>query len=102
MTLLEILTDIRSLEEELLGFERKYGLNSEAFFAAYSSGEEPEDDREVLNFSEWASLYRTRCALQALVEIRSTKLTNEEDAVLEEFESFRRKHPFSLASLDED
>lgn len=65
MTLWEILRDIHSLEEELLELERKYGLRSETFYAAYSSGEEPEDDRWVLDFSEWASVYRTWLARQA-------------------------------------
>jgi len=55
----EVLTDIHALEEELLDFERKYGLRSETFYAAYTSGEEPEDDAWVLDFSEWASVYRT-------------------------------------------
>lgn len=59
MTLHELLTDIHTLEEELLEFERKYGLRSETFYAAYSSGEEPEEDFWVLDFSEWASVYRT-------------------------------------------
>jgi hypothetical protein len=53
------LLDIYSLEEELLEFERKYGLRSETFYAAYSQGEEPKDDRLVLDFSEWASVYLT-------------------------------------------
>lgn len=65
MTLWETLLDIHSLEEELLEFERKYGLRSEIFYAAYSNGEEPEDDRWVLDFSEWASVYRTWLARQA-------------------------------------
>jgi hypothetical protein len=65
MTLWETLLDIHSLEEELLEFERKYGLRSEIFYAAYSQGEEPEDDRWVLDFSEWASVYRTWLARQA-------------------------------------
>lgn len=65
MTLQEVLSDIHSLEEELLEFERKYGLRSETFFAAYNSGEEPEDERWVLDFSEWASVYRTWLARQA-------------------------------------
>lgn len=55
----EILADIHALEEELLEFERRYGLRSETFYAAYVSGEEPEDDGWVLDFSEWASIYRT-------------------------------------------
>ncbi len=59
MTLREILTDVHALEEELLDLERKYGLRSETFYAAYTSGEEPEDEAWVLDFSEWASVYRT-------------------------------------------
>lgn len=59
MTLNEILADIHALEEELLEFERKYGLRSETFYAAYISGEEAENDAWVLDFSEWASVYGT-------------------------------------------
>jgi hypothetical protein len=65
MTLPEILSDIHALEEELLDFERKYGLRSETFYAAYANGEEPEDERWVLDFTEWASIYRTWLARQA-------------------------------------
>ena len=50
MTLQEILADIHALEEDLLAFERKYGIRSEFFYAAYVSGEEPEDDSWVLDF----------------------------------------------------
>lgn len=65
MTLREILADIHALEEELLVFERRYGIRSETFYAAYMSGEEPEDDQWVLDFGEWASVYRTWLARQA-------------------------------------
>ena len=65
MTLHEILADIHALEEELLSFERKYGIRSETFYAAYVSGEEPEDESWVLDFGEWASIYRTWLARQA-------------------------------------
>ena len=43
----------------------QYGVRSETFYAAYASGEEPEDDRWVLDFGEWASVYRTWLARQA-------------------------------------
>lgn len=59
MSLREVLADIHSLEEDLLIFERKYGVHSETFYAAYVSGEEPEDENWVLDFGEWASVYRT-------------------------------------------
>jgi len=65
MTLQEILSDIHSLEEDLLAFERKYGIRSEIFYASYISGEEPEDDSWVLDFGEWASVYRTWLGRQA-------------------------------------
>jgi hypothetical protein len=65
MMLKEILNDIHSLEEDLLRFERKYGVRSETFYAAYMSGEEPDDDAWVLDFTEWASIYRTWLVRQA-------------------------------------
>ncbi|MBN1318856.1 MAG: hypothetical protein JXA42_25470 [Anaerolineales bacterium] len=57
MTLDEILRDIHALEEDLLTFERKYGVLTETFYQAYQSGEEPEDDAWVLDWSEWAGAY---------------------------------------------
>ena len=59
MTQQEILSDIHALEEEMLDFERKYGVRSEVFYAAYAAGEEPHDESWVLDFGEWASVYRT-------------------------------------------
>ena len=64
MRLQEILADIHALEEELLRFERKYGVRSETLYAAYQGGEEPEDEAWVLDFGEWASIYRTWLARQ--------------------------------------
>ena len=55
----EILTDIHVLEEELLDFERKYGVRSEIFYGAYAAGEEPQEEAWVPDFGEWASVYRT-------------------------------------------
>lgn len=65
MTTHDILADIHALEEELMDFERKYGIRSETFYAAYMSGEEPENDKWILDFGEWASVYRTWLARQA-------------------------------------
>ncbi|MFO7539660.1 MAG: hypothetical protein R6X32_16605 [Chloroflexota bacterium] len=65
MTPQHILADIHALEEELLSFERKYGIRSETFYTAYISGEEPENEEWVLDFGEWASVYRTWLTRQA-------------------------------------
>jgi hypothetical protein len=45
---------------------------------------------------------RLQQQLAVVDEIRSTALTPEEEEILDGFESFRREHPFRLASLDED
>lgn len=65
MNLQDILSDIHSLEEELIIFERKFGIRSEIFYAAYINGEEPEDNNWVLDFGEWASVYKTWLTRQA-------------------------------------
>lgn len=65
MDLRNILLDIHALEEELLDFERRYGIRSETLYAAYANGEEPEDDRWMLDFGEWASVYKTWLTRQA-------------------------------------
>ncbi|MBK8049820.1 MAG: hypothetical protein IPK16_23565 [Anaerolineales bacterium] len=65
MGLHEILSDIHALEQELLVFERQYGIRSETLYAAYISGEEPENDEWMLDFGEWASVYKTWLARQS-------------------------------------
>jgi hypothetical protein len=59
MNLQQLLTDIQALEEELLSFERKYNIHSDTFYAAYINGEEPLDEGWVLDYGEWASVYKT-------------------------------------------
>jgi hypothetical protein len=59
MSAQELLADIHALEQELISFERKYGIRSEVFHAAYAQGEEPEDDAWVVDFTEWAGVYQT-------------------------------------------
>lgn len=70
MTIHNILADIHALEEEMLEFERKYGILSETFYAGYISGEEPEQDKWSLDFGEWASVYQTWLA--RLADYRNT------------------------------
>lgn len=65
MNSMDIMRDIHTLEEDLLAFERRYGVRSETFYAAYASGEEPADEAWVLDFSEWAGVYRTWLERQA-------------------------------------
>jgi hypothetical protein len=43
-----------------------------------------------------------RDMLAVLEELRTTKLTEEEERVLDDFERFRQEHPLDLTSLTED
>ena len=58
MTLNDIVRDIQAMREDLLVFERKYGVPTEVFYEAYRSGEEPDDPAWVLDWSEWAATYQ--------------------------------------------
>lgn len=58
MTLDDVLRDIHAMREDLLMFERKYGVPTEMFYEAYKHGEEPADASWVLDWSEWAASYQ--------------------------------------------
>ena len=81
MDLREILADIHALEEERLSFERKYGIRSEIFFAAYMNGEEPEAADWVRDWGEWASVYRTLLAQQAEYRNEVHRLQGESNSL---------------------
>lgn len=81
MNLRDILADIHALEEELLAFERKYGIRSETLYAAYVNGEEPENDAWMLDFGEWASVYRTWLARQAEYRNEVQRLQRQENSL---------------------
>lgn len=70
----EILIDIHSLEEDLIRFEKKYGILSETFYSAYIAGEEPENDDWMLDFSEWAGVYQTWLKRNAQYRLEVQKL----------------------------
>ncbi len=58
MILEEIVSDIRSMEEKLWGYERKYGLRSAQFFELYRAGRlRDEDPTEVRDYGDWAACY---------------------------------------------
>ncbi|MBI4769791.1 MAG: hypothetical protein HY784_05080 [Chloroflexi bacterium] len=58
MTLETLLLDIHAMREDLLVFERKYGIPTEVFYDAYRRGEEPAETAWVLDWGEWAATYR--------------------------------------------
>jgi hypothetical protein len=58
MTLDAIMRDIEAMREDLLMFERKYGMPTEVFYEAYHQGEEPAEPSWVLDWSEWVGTYK--------------------------------------------
>lgn len=81
MDLRDIMADIFALEEERLTFERKYGIRSETFYAAYMNGEEPEEASWVLDWGEWASVYRTLLSRQAEYRNEMQRLQGTSDSL---------------------
>ena len=57
MTLFEILQDIHAMEEDILMYERKYGILTEIFYEFYMQGDEPPDDAWVMDWTGWAASY---------------------------------------------
>lgn len=97
MNLEELLQDIHALEEELLTYERKYGVLSETFYESYSSGEEPPDDAWVLDWNDWAGVYEIwlRRKQQYQDMIRSLK---EHTSLAEVIERTARREPLSVSA----
>ena len=85
MTLDEILRDIHAMEEDLLTYERKYGVLSDTFYESYRNGEEPADDAWVLDWSDWAGAYeiwlRRRRQYQEVMDALKTQ--NKLSSVIE-------------------
>ena len=54
MTLAEILDDIHACEEDMLVYERKYGVRSATFYESYMQGDEPPNGASVLDWAGWA------------------------------------------------
>ncbi len=81
MDLRDLLLDIHALEEELLAFERKYGIRSETLYASYAAGEEPEQEEWVMDFGEWASVYRTWLTRQAAYRNEVQRLLQQDNSL---------------------
>jgi hypothetical protein len=81
MDLRDLLLDIHALEEELLAFERKYGIRSETLYASYAAGEEPEQEEWVMDFGEWASVYRTWLTRQAVYRNEVQRLLQQDNSL---------------------
>jgi len=67
-TLSKLLNDINRLEAELSRFETKFGVRSQDFYIAITSGDLEEFDaldEYRMTFVEWLALYKTWLSLDA-------------------------------------
>lgn len=96
MKLHEILDDIHALEEDLLAFERKYGVLSETFYESFMNGEEPEDDAWVLDWSDWAGAYKIWLRRQEQYRNMIATLRTNSKNLINVIERTARHEPISI------
>jgi len=96
MTLDEILHDIHALEEDLVTYERKYGVLSETFYEAYINGEEPADDAWVLDWTRWASTYKVWLRRREQYRAAIEAARGQTPSLSEIIEKAARREPISL------
>ncbi len=98
MTLQEIITDIHAAKEDLETYERKYGILSETFYEAYTSGEEPEDDSWVLDWADWAGAYKILLRRQEQYRRAIQELRQGAKKLAQVIEITSRHEPIPVAS----
>ena len=73
MMLSEMIEDIHVCEEDMLMYERKYGILTKTFYAAYSAGEEPPAISWLGDWNDWAGVYeiwqRRQVQYQATIDL---------------------------------
>ena len=57
MMLSEMIEDIHVCEEDMLMYERKYGILTPTFYESFMQGDEPPNDAWVLDWNGWAATY---------------------------------------------
>lgn len=98
MTLQDIIDDIHALREDLETYERKYGVLSETFYQMYISGEEPEDDSWLLDWSDWAGAYRIYLRRLEEYQRAIATLAREQHTMTNVLKLTARHEPLSVAS----
>lgn len=76
MNLKELIKDMAKLEIELSRFENQFGVKSQEFYQAMSSGELDEFDaldEYRMDFIEWLSLYKSWLSLNEKYQQRNNQ-----------------------------
>lgn len=98
MTLQDIIADIHAMREDLETYERKYGVLSETFYEIYTSGEEPENDDWVLDWSDWAGAYQILLRRQSQYRTTIQSLQAQSHSLSDVIERTARREPISITS----
>ncbi|MBI4639251.1 MAG: hypothetical protein HY731_01065 [Candidatus Tectomicrobia bacterium] len=98
MTLQDIIVDIHALHEDLEVYERKYGVLSETFYELYVSGEEPDDDAWVLDWSDWAGAYQLLLRRQEQYHRTIQALRTQTQSFSEVIKKTARHEPIPVTS----
>jgi len=98
MILQEVIDDIHALREDLESYERKYGVLSETFYESYMSGEEPEDDVWILDWSDWAGAYKIWLRRQEQYRQTIQNLRANSQSLINVIERTARHESISVAS----
>ncbi len=99
MTLQDIIADIHAMRDDLETYERKYGVLSETFYELYTSGEEPEDDAWVLDWSDWAGAYQILLRRQEQYRRTIQALqTQQSQSLVDVIGKTARREPIPIAS----
>ncbi|MCB0196895.1 MAG: hypothetical protein KDJ65_33400 [Anaerolineae bacterium] len=98
MTLQEIIADIHALNEDLEVYERKYGVLSETFYELYQSGEEPENEAWVLDWADWAGVYKILLRRQEQYRRTIASLRQQTQSLSNVIERTSRREPIPVTS----
>ncbi len=97
MTLNELMQDIIALEEDLLDYERKYGMPSDIFYESFSQGDEPPDDAWVLDWGGWAGTYQI-LQRRRKVFAEQIQLLQQQTPLISLLEKAARREPIPIAA----
>ena len=97
MTLQDIIADIHALTEDLEVYERKYGVLSETFYELYISGEEPEDEAWVLDWTDWAGAYQILLRRQEQYRRTIQALQTQSQTLIDVIGKTARHEPIPVA-----
>ena len=98
MVLQDIIADIHALREDIEAYEKKYGVLSETFYESYTSGEEPEKEEWVMDWSDWGGVYKIWLRRQEQYRQAINALRKKSHNLMDLIERTSLHEPISITS----